>query len=89
MDKLNSEIEKYEDKRDRLIVAEDLNARIGVEQEVAECGTQLEIKILKRRSEDRVVRSEGRRRDQMEKICEICQGSGERGQVVGKERKRV
>ena len=61
IDKLNSEIEKYEDKRDRLIVAGDLNARIGVEQEVAECGTLLEIKILKRRLEDRVVRNEGRR----------------------------
>ena len=61
IDKFNSEIEKYEDRRDRLIVAGDLNARIGVEQEMAECGTQLETKILKRRSEDRVVRSEGRR----------------------------
>ena len=39
IDKLNSEIEKYEDRRDRFIVAGELNARIGVEQEVAECGS--------------------------------------------------
>ena len=42
---MNSEKENYEDKMDRLIVAGDSNARTGVEQEVAACGTQLEIKI--------------------------------------------
>lgn len=61
VDKLEEEIENVAIENRRLIITGDFNARIGEEQGIAECGIGISTEIVKRKSEDKQIRSEGRK----------------------------